>query len=611
MKKHFLPKLTFLAILFIAGILFLLFNTSPVFALIMPPIFSEGSPPAYLQKVADQSACGNLSESCWNSWASGATDCGNACTGGNAWSKYSYNGCYVDPEYPEDYVPIYERATNTYSIADKYNSGTPPVMDAGKCDTNVGGPYKTCCSGTTLVAANHGPIDPYPPDEAWCGTATSVRCGDTGFSCGQPACDTLAPVATPVDGGWSDWSTCSAECGGGTRTRTCTNPAPSGGGANCSGPSTQECNTQACPVCTANSPRPVCTITWCPVGGAPCAQGNQYCLADGSGYSPTCSNVTDTCASCPTTTPATTPAVSPTATATPIVTPTPIPTLAPGQVPPPTVEKLVSCLSGPSVDTEIVRISWPYSASDTIDYIDINPDDQLFSVFGSPPPGGIQTSTYYNKRVSGTSTTTAPLDFSKWANPWDPNSPHLTIRPNITTYYVRTYSSGSNRHSAGPPYPSFVFSLCPTPTPTATPAPTAVPGGPTSTPTPTATPAAGALGRPTVISACTTTSGITSGTLTISNKPVGTTRYQVTINGSVISSIVGAPNPTDPFVYTPPAGNVTNGGTWGVQACNAAANSCGNPATGSFTCSNEVGPWIFVDGDVHSNTRINTPGGPP
>lgn len=23
-----------------------------------------------------------------------------------------------------------------------------------------------------------------------------------------------------------------------------------------------------------------------------------------------------------------------------------------------------------------------------------------------------------------------------------------------------------------------------------------------------------------------------------------------------------------------------------------------------------IGPWIFVDGDVHSNTRINTPGGP-
>lgn len=49
----------------------------------------------------------------------------------------------------------------------------------------------------------------------------------------------------PVNGGWS-WSACSASCGGGTQTGTCTNPAPANGGAYCTGPSTQACNTQAC-----------------------------------------------------------------------------------------------------------------------------------------------------------------------------------------------------------------------------------------------------------------------------------------------------------------------------------------------------------------------------
>ena len=57
-----------------------------------------------------------------------------------------------------------------------------------------------------------------------------------------------------VDGGWSDddaWSECSADCGGGiqTRTRTCTNPAPANGGADCVGEATetQNCNTDPCP----------------------------------------------------------------------------------------------------------------------------------------------------------------------------------------------------------------------------------------------------------------------------------------------------------------------------------------------------------------------------
>ena len=56
-----------------------------------------------------------------------------------------------------------------------------------------------------------------------------------------------------VDGGYSDfgdWSECSAECGGGTqtRTRTCTNPAPENGGADCveDCSETRECNEQGC-----------------------------------------------------------------------------------------------------------------------------------------------------------------------------------------------------------------------------------------------------------------------------------------------------------------------------------------------------------------------------
>jgi len=62
----------------------------------------------------------------------------------------------------------------------------------------------------------------------------------------QPAIPT-AVVQRPVDGVWSAWSACSASCGGGTQTRTCTNPPPANGGAQCDGGNTQSCNQTACP----------------------------------------------------------------------------------------------------------------------------------------------------------------------------------------------------------------------------------------------------------------------------------------------------------------------------------------------------------------------------
>ena len=72
-------------------------------------------------------------------------------------------------------------------------------------------------------------------------------------------CDGDTDEGLVVNGEWSawsysGWSSCSADCGGGTQTRTatrsCDNPAPSCGGADCSGDTTlvesQSCNTGAC-----------------------------------------------------------------------------------------------------------------------------------------------------------------------------------------------------------------------------------------------------------------------------------------------------------------------------------------------------------------------------
>jgi len=51
---------------------------------------------------------------------------------------------------------------------------------------------------------------------------------------------------SPVDGAWSTWGSCTKYCGSGSQIRTCTNPSPAHGGSQCSGSSTQTCNTVAC-----------------------------------------------------------------------------------------------------------------------------------------------------------------------------------------------------------------------------------------------------------------------------------------------------------------------------------------------------------------------------
>ena len=64
----------------------------------------------------------------------------------------------------------------------------------------------------------------------------------------------------PINGGWSEWSATNPACGySGTQTRTCTNPAPAYGGADCVGPSTQSyTNAQCLPTASCSvSPNPL------------------------------------------------------------------------------------------------------------------------------------------------------------------------------------------------------------------------------------------------------------------------------------------------------------------------------------------------------------------
>ena len=89
------------------------------------------------------------------------------------------------------------------------------------------------------------------------------------FGCEAVVCDaathrldlhTLTCVALPIDGAWASWgawSACSAECGPGeqTRSRTCTDPPPQYGGADCSGSEVDEQHCHDAQCCAAGTYR--------------------------------------------------------------------------------------------------------------------------------------------------------------------------------------------------------------------------------------------------------------------------------------------------------------------------------------------------------------------
>ncbi|XP_060580092.1 tenascin-like, partial [Ruditapes philippinarum] len=139
-----------------------------------------------------------------------------------------------------------------------FNGGWTPWTTWGDCSVTCGGGTQTKSRTCTNPAPQYG----------------GAECSGIGSDSQQ--CNTQY---CPLNGGWTQWytwGTCSVTCAGGrqTRSRSCTNPEPQYGGAQCSGSGsgTQDCSTQNCPVIPFGQP--------CKMGGDKCEGQYTECKSE-------------------------------------------------------------------------------------------------------------------------------------------------------------------------------------------------------------------------------------------------------------------------------------------------------------------------------------------
>ncbi|XP_052247579.1 coadhesin-like isoform X2 [Dreissena polymorpha] len=112
----------------------------------------------------------------------------------------------------------------------------------------------SCNMGTCPVDGYWGPWSPFTPCSHSCGTGMTIRSRTCSYpipsapgapchgdSYDRQACNAQSCIIDGQWSSWTDWSRCLVTCGLGTisRDRTCTSPAPSNGGRNCSEMSTE------------------------------------------------------------------------------------------------------------------------------------------------------------------------------------------------------------------------------------------------------------------------------------------------------------------------------------------------------------------------------------
>ncbi|WP_413581756.1 hypothetical protein [Bdellovibrio sp. HCB288] len=215
---------------------------------------------------------------------------------GGAWANCTTLTSYTSPTLANDTTYTFEvRATDYFGKQSSVGAAqtrtwsvdlaTPSVSITSWTGTNTGSSriYFSGTDNESGVAGYQCSIDT--------GTASWVACSGSYLEATGSAgvtyyfrvivTDNVGRVSGQVttswrNGNWGGWSGCSVSCGGGSMTRACNNPSPSGSppGMGCSGISSQACNTHSC--CTAANN----TSNMCP--------GNYYTLQAYNNSNPSC-----------------------------------------------------------------------------------------------------------------------------------------------------------------------------------------------------------------------------------------------------------------------------------------------------------------------------------
>ena len=247
-------------------------------------------------------------------WTGNATPCGSGTINGEDVNKYWCSTCYCGVDQPPacsltfapsspqcvgTTVAIYPNATDdvgvstvmTYVNTNTGGSDPPDGWDligessSGNVSWTSGN--SSHIGGTHVVAANvwdaaqnlyqcranYTLLPPVPGGWSSWGSCISCSqsrtCTNPAPSCGGATCSGSATQACGnVDGGWSDWSAKNLTCGySGVQTRTCTNPAPVCAGADCSGldggnSSQSYTNAPCAPTITAACVDDQATVSW-------------------------------------------------------------------------------------------------------------------------------------------------------------------------------------------------------------------------------------------------------------------------------------------------------------------------------------------------------------